>query len=502
MAEAVKQMAQNMATKPKVSGLERLSVPPWDGSRKTYATWKEFNHWMGKYDQDKDEQLQRFRNAMPKGSWWTDQVKTCKDIDRAWDILDIEFADRRKLMDKLLAEINNYGAVRSDPKCLARYATSISVFVNDMEDNECHVQEASEAPLFMSRLLSELESKDNADFGREMQREKKEENVNNLVTWLHQWATLRSRGKRETEADRWRVPSYRRKTDQHFTDASMTDYESCSLGCKSKHLLASCPVYQGSNLKQRWEIVRQNRRCRKCPRGSHHTNDCKKGDGTSCDKCKKNHHRPLHNEKKNKPLQSTLHPDAPILRSQGTPSVAESRSIQGRDNEETREVKNVLGICPVQKIKVRDSNGNLNDKLAMLDTGSNTSLLSKKAVKQLGLSGPQTHLTMNLAGGQKAKAEVSEMIEIEVASPTNADILKNLQVHTVRFPCSNAKNVSRKSIESYPHLKSIAEKLHLSGGTVDLLIGTDFVNAFVDILIASGYPGEPVAKRNCFMYFF
>ena len=67
-----------MATKPTVSGLERLSVLSWNGSRKTYATWKikEFNHWMGKYDQDRDEQLQRFRNAMPKGSWWTDQVKT------------------------------------------------------------------------------------------------------------------------------------------------------------------------------------------------------------------------------------------------------------------------------------------------------------------------------------------------------------------------------------------------------------------------------------------
>lgn len=163
-----------------------------------------------------------------------------------------------------------------------------------MEDNECQVQEASEAPFFMSRLLSKLESKDNANFGREMQREKKEENVNNLVTWLHQEATLRSRSKRETEADRWRDPSYRRKTDQHY-------YESCSLGCKSKHLLASCPVYQGSNLKQRWEIVRQNRRCRKCPRGSHHTNDCKKADGTSCDKCKKNHHGPCTTRRETNP---------------------------------------------------------------------------------------------------------------------------------------------------------------------------------------------------------
>ena len=55
---------------------------------------------MKKYGQDKDEQLQRFRNAMPKGSFWTDQVKTCKTIDSAWIILDTEFADRRKLMDE------------------------------------------------------------------------------------------------------------------------------------------------------------------------------------------------------------------------------------------------------------------------------------------------------------------------------------------------------------------------------------------------------------------
>jgi len=89
---------------------------------------------------------------------------------RVWEILYIEFADKRKLMDELLAEINNYGAVRSNPKSLAHYATSISIFVSDMEDNGCHVQEVSEAPFFMSRLFSKLEPKDYADFSREMQR--------------------------------------------------------------------------------------------------------------------------------------------------------------------------------------------------------------------------------------------------------------------------------------------------------------------------------------------
>ena len=488
-----------MAIKPKipVSGLERLPVPSWDGTRKTYITWKkEFNHWMNKYEQDKDEHLQLFRRALPRGSWWAEQVKTCKVIDRAWKILDIEFADRRKLMDALLAEVNNHGVIRSDPKSLARYATSISVYVSDMVDNGCPVQEASEAPFFMSRLLSNLDPKDNAEFGREMQREKKEENVTNLVTWLHQEASLRSRGKRETESDRRRDPPFHRKSDQHSSDISFTDDETCPLGGNSKHLLASCLVYQKSSLKQRWDVVRQNRRCRKCLRGSHHTNDCEKTDGTSCDKCKKNHH----NEKKSEPLKSNLRPITSIFTSQVTPPVVENRSIQGSDNEKTRYVKNVLGICPVQKIKIRDTDGNLNELLAMLDTGSNTSLLSKMAAKQLGLSSPQAHLTMNLAGGQK-KAEVSEMIEIEIASPTDEVIVKNLEVHTVRMPCSNAKNVPRKSIDGYAHLKSVADKLHLSGGDVDLLVGTHFVDAFIHIHTLSGDPREPVAKRNCFGWY-
>ena len=112
-------------------------------------------------------------------------MKTCKNIDRTLEILDIEFSDKRELRDELLAEIDNYGTVKDDSKSLRRLATSVSVFVSNMEDNGCRVQEVGEAQFFMSKLLSKLEPKDNADFGRAMQQQKKEENVVNLVAWLH-----------------------------------------------------------------------------------------------------------------------------------------------------------------------------------------------------------------------------------------------------------------------------------------------------------------------------
>ena len=229
----------------------------------------------------------------------------------------------------------------------------------------------------MSKLLLKVEPKDNADFAREMQRQKKEENVANLVDWLHQEAAFRSRGKKEIEGSISYKERGGRRTDHHANDANSTkDDESCPLGCKSKHLLASCPVYQGLTVNEKWEVVKENKRCRKCLRVFHHTNDCTKADGTTCDKCKRNHHRSLHNEKKVDSSKSNLDPDAPAFNNR-SPDQAESKnnSVQGRDNEGANDVKNVPGVCPVQKIRVRDSEGNLKTLIAMLDTGSNKSFV-------------------------------------------------------------------------------------------------------------------------------
>ena len=67
-------------------------------------------------DKTRTSSLKRFRKAMPKGFFWTDQVKTCKDINQAWEILETEFANERKLMDELLAEMNNLKHVKRDSK--------------------------------------------------------------------------------------------------------------------------------------------------------------------------------------------------------------------------------------------------------------------------------------------------------------------------------------------------------------------------------------------------
>ncbi|XP_022777751.1 uncharacterized protein LOC111319199 [Stylophora pistillata] len=287
-------------------------------------------------------------------------------------------------MDELLAEMNNLKQVKRDCKSLTRCAMTISIFVSDMKDSGCVVLEASEAPFFMSQLLSKLDQRDNTNFGREMQRAGKEENVSNLVTWLHREATLRSRGKRDNdnadEKERTHQGPTFRRTDNH---AANNEQEACPLGCTSKHHLAACPLYQSSTVNQRGDVVKQSNRCRKCLR-PHHTNDCRKPDGTTCEKCKKNHHHSLHNEK----INSNLSARAVPFRMQDIPA-------EGNTNCATNQKKYfklITGLCPVQNVKVMDSGGTLVEILAMIDSGSNTSLLSKNAAERLGIAGTVTIL--------------------------------------------------------------------------------------------------------------
>ena len=74
-------------------------------------------------------------------------------------------------------------------------------------------------------------------------------------------------------------------------------------------------------------------------------------------------------------------------------------------------------------------------------------------------------------------------------------------MYTVTRPSISAKTISKELVGNYSHLKNVSDKIHLSGGAIDLLIGTDSVEAFIDIHTVSGRPGEPVAKRNCFGWY-
>lgn len=69
------------------------------------------------------------------------------------------------------------------------------------------------------------------------------------------------------------------------------------------------------------------------------------------------------------------------------------------------------------------SGGTLVEILAMIDSGSNTSLLSKNAAERLAITRTATHLTMNLPGGERRSGTVHCCLKYR-------DIRKTLEEYT------------------------------------------------------------------------
>ena len=105
-------------------------------------------------------------------------------------------------MDEILKDITNLKPIKSDAKSLARFAAKILSFTNNMEQNGCSIAESAEAQFIMSPL-SKLDGANNIEFGREMVRAHKVENITNLIEWLNNEATLRSRSGKVNSDLRW-----------------------------------------------------------------------------------------------------------------------------------------------------------------------------------------------------------------------------------------------------------------------------------------------------------
>ena len=181
-------------------------------------------------------------------------------------------------------------------------------------------------------------------------------------------------------------------------------------------------------------------------------------------------------------MNSSLDPEAVPFT--GASQEASNRNVQGE--------RNFPGLCPVQKVKIKDTE---RWKLCRSPRYVRSWLkhkffISKNVKKKLGLGGTKTHLTMTLARSNK-KSEESELINISVVSTAKEHIQKSMRVYAINKPCSPARTVSRKIVNSYPHLKAISNKLYLSGGTVDLLIATQIIDGRVQVRMPWKDEGPP-----------
>jgi hypothetical protein len=231
--------------------------------------------------------------------------------------------------------------------------------------------------------------------------------------------------------------------------------------CEGAHTVWECQTYKKKSLNDKLTLVRKKGLCFKCLNRGHRKEECRSK--SRCSQCGKGHHTLLHDS----------------ARALDTPKSIPPANEETKDEEKIVATVNsspsaqvVINLIPVllhasnNKRKVRC--------LALIDSGSNTTLISEQMKRKLGLHGhKQTHTYHHPITDQGLRREVEVLDAVVLESiegncnitMTNVETMPGaLQAETVDWNYYKA---------NFPHLRDLDFPQVYPQEHADLLIGSD-----------------------------
>ncbi|KAF4514206.1 UNVERIFIED_CONTAM: hypothetical protein B566_EDAN019426, partial [Ephemera danica] len=238
------------------------------------------------------------------------------------------------------------------------------------------------------------------------------------------------------------------RTFQHQSDEA---FGTCVI-CQQLHTLKDCPRFTSSNYTERWEIVQQFKVCFSCLDVGHRARDCRSTRRCGHDGCVGRHHQLLHQRG-----QSTPSPPAIVSVSCGTVK-NESRGV-------------ALGLVPVKLV------GNNREIVAyaLLDSGSDTTLIRRDIIDILGWTTANSNVIVNTLNGSCQVESMCSGFKVTSIDGSNSITVDQALV-VPRLPTKLPVPSIRNEALKWSHLKDITfEDADVSD--VVLLIGCDHPEA-------------------------
>ena len=241
--------------------------------------------------------------------------------------------------------------------------------------------------------------------------------------------------------------------------------------CQKPHKIWQCEDFKRKSLTERRKIVNEKKCCYNCLSLKHSVRECKSR--VSCRHCKRRHHSSLHDPNYN-----------------GSNETPEVESNYGTSNTHTY----------LQVIPTTVSNGERSIQVnALLDTGSDTTLIKSSLATQLNLSGKnQTMRISNVLSKKQTFNSTSVNFTISSSSKDkpsisiqDAWVVENLNVKM--RPCNLSKIKGQ-----FDHLKGVPLVQPLKG-SVEVLIGADTPEALLHLEYVKGKSKNgPIAVKTVF----
>ena len=253
--------------------------------------------------------------------------------------------------------------------------------------------------------------------------------------------------------------------------------------CEQNHDVQCCEQFTAMTVDERAECAGKRGLCFNCLARGHISATCPSDASCEAEGCGKRHHTLLHNGGRVFPRRCDV-------------NSAESTSTDAAKHVGTAAAEpNSRVLLQVMPITVHGPSGSRTTN-ALLDMGSQVTLVTDSLCNRLGISGPSNGLVLKTVNGSERLQ--SRLVCFSIESVGGSD-----KRHDIRdAQTTPTLNMSHHSVDgstakrNWPHLADLELPGVTSSGTVDLLLGTDVLALIVPREVVEGPPGTPWAVRT------
>ncbi|XP_031342418.1 uncharacterized protein LOC116170280 [Photinus pyralis] len=192
-----------------------------------------------------------------------------------------------------------------------------------------------------------------------------------------------------------------------FCYNTVTNKRPCFFCKTEEHLIYRCPVFQNKTPKERYYLCKQNKLCVNCL-SNHPFKYCKST--SSCKYCNRKHHSLLHDNNFNtqsppsdrKPLE-TAHISSPTITNEEQPSAEVLSLCSILRLPQPKVAQNTSVVLSTAIVNVKDKFNNFHNIRVLIDSGSQSNLLTAKCCKRLGLHATKVCFSLKGVGSNALK---------------------------------------------------------------------------------------------------
>ncbi|XP_075157882.1 uncharacterized protein LOC142231148 [Haematobia irritans] len=379
------------------------------------------------------------------------------NYDSAWKILESRYHNKRIIVSNLVGRL--YGLDKSDGgfQSIKRLLDSARECLSSLDN--LGVDTGSWDPLLIHLLSQKLDLLTRKDWEQSLRSSTEIPSRREMFDFLERtFRTLESLNNDfHTSGNNSKI----KKTSCHSGKLLKAKVNSCA-HCGKPHLISKCFKFLALPLAMRYEFISQRKLCRNCLSTGHSHDNCPSP--FRCISCKELHHSILHSDGVENLNQALTQ----------SPSSSNDNSIV--PNPVTSHTTSAFRAVLLYTIRlVVNANSGRFQLRALLDPGSQGSLISESAVQLIGLRKVRSH--HRVIGIGEGNSTLSKFfVNVELFSRTNkpvmncrALVLSNLSSYT---PDPSSRHITMPNIE----MDSLADPLFYNSDRIDMILGSDVIS--------------------------